>query len=402
MDFSIYSPDEEVFRTEVRAWIKENLPDEIKLPEAKRDDTVDLAKIKEFRKRLADKGWAAPTWPKEWGGGELTPAQSDIINEELDAASAPPWPGMIGRSLIAPAIMVWGSEEQKRRFVPPLIRGDYLPYQCFTEPEAGSDLAALKTRAVKDGDDFVITGQKHFVGNAYEPEWFWLLAVTEPEGKRHHNIGAFFMPANLPGITVETMDMMLTEVKRRIYLDGVRVPREYLIGGETDGWAVSQSTLEMEHGGGGGGGEMHLNRVRDTMEYARKTMRNGKPLSQDPHIRHALTEAYIAARVTRLFGLRNQWMHYAHQPMSYHGSQSMISSKNLSYTISQAILDVAGPYASVTDAELAPYEGAFEHRFRQAVTNSHPAGTVEVHKLIVARRLGLGRPPEQAAKTTSY
>ncbi|MFN8533225.1 MAG: acyl-CoA dehydrogenase family protein [Dehalococcoidia bacterium] len=404
MDFSLYhySPEEEQFRAEVRAWVAENLTDDLLLPEVRRDDALPLDAIKAFRRKLADKGWAAPTWPVEWGGGGLTPAQAAIIDDVLLEANAPPWPGMIGKSLIAPAVWVWGTEEQKRRFIPPLIRGDLLPYQMFTEPEAGSDLAALKTRAVRDGDDYVITGQKHFVGNAYEPEWFWLLAVTNPEAPRHQNIGAFFMPANLPGVTVETMDMFITEVKRRVYLDEVRVPAEYLIGGEGNGWAVSQSTLEMEHGGGGGSGEYLMRRVRELIDYARTTERDGRPLSQDPAIRRTLVDTWADAQIVRLFALRNGWMHHAKEPMAHQGSQYMVHQKNLSFTIAQAALEIAGPYSALTDPDTAPYDGIFERRFREAINNSHPAGTVEVHKLIVARRLGLAKPAAQAAPTSSF
>lgn len=401
MDFEVYSPEQERFRQEVREWISQNLPDDVKLPEVRRDDTVDVDKIKAFRSKLADKGWAAPTWPVEWGGGGLSPDLASVIDEELDAAHAAPWPGNIGRTLIAPAVWVWGTEEQKKRFIPMLIRGDVLPYQLFTEPDAGSDLASMKTRAVKDGDDFVITGMKHFVGNAYYPEWFWILAVTDPDAPRHRNLGAFLVKADSPGVVVETMDMVITEVKRRVYLDGVRVPRANLIGGETDGWPVSQSTLEMEHGGGGGGRSIQK-RVDQIIDYARTTMKHGKPLSEDPHIQRTIVDLHVEAQITRLLGQRNAWMHHAKQPMAHHGSQYMIYNKNFAFTVAQALLDVAGPYASLTDPDLVPHEGLFERRFREALNNSHPAGTVEVHKLIVSRRLGLAKRAEKPAPTAGF
>jgi alkylation response protein AidB-like acyl-CoA dehydrogenase len=359
MDFSIDSPHQEEFRHEVRAWLAEHLTDELKLPEVRREETVDLEKIKAFRRKLAEKGWAAPTWSGEWGGGGLTSDLASVIEEELFLAGAAPWPGTVGLGLIAPAVWIWGTEEQKRRFIPMLIRGEAIFYQLFTEPDAGSDLASMKTRAVRDGDDFIITGVKHFNGNAYRPEWFWLLAVTDPDGPRHHNIGAFLIPADLPGVTVETMDLVISEVKRRVYLDGVRVSRQSLIGGETNGWAVSQSTLEMEHGNHGAQTTRASaqQRVDQLMEYARVARRRGRQLCEDPQVQRSLLDYYVQAQVTRLFSLRNQWMYHAKQPMAHHGSQFMIQNKTLSFVEAQAILEVAGPYASMLDPVTAPNGG---------------------------------------------
>ena len=400
MDFELYTQEEDSFREEVRAWLEENLQDGLRLPE-RMEHVADQALLWEFQRRLADKGWAAPTWPKEWGGSELPLAQAAIIEEELQASDCPVMPGAIGRRLVAPAIWVWGTEDQKKRFIRPLVRGEYNVFQLFTEPGAGSDLASLQTRAGKNGDDFIIDGHKTFVGNAYDPEWFWLLGVTDPEAPRHHNLGAFFFPADLPGVTVDMLDLMTTEVKRVVYLDNVRVSREYLIGGETEGWGVSQTTLEMEHGGGGGVVDL-VRRIGQLIEYARNTTVNGQPLSQRPHVQRALVDLYIEGQITRLMGLRNQWMHHAKETMAHHGSQFTLLRKQLSFTLAQAILETAGPYSSLTDSDVVPYDAVFEYRFREAITGAHPAGTLEIHKLIMARRLGLGKKAEQAAPTPAF
>jgi alkylation response protein AidB-like acyl-CoA dehydrogenase len=272
MDFEItYTEEQERFRAEVRAWLDANAPTEdLPSDEAEMSEEQRRA-VREFRRKLGAKGWLAPTWPKEYGGGGLSSAHAVVLNEEL-ARRKVPMAYDLGLSLGAPAIMVHGTQEQKDRFLPPILKGEVITWQVFSEPEAGSDLASLKTRAERDGDEYIINGSKQFVGHiGSRPDYLYTLVNTDPEGPRHENISAFLVPAHLPGISIVPMDLIAGE-KQFVYFDNVRVPREYLIGAENKGWMVANTTLELEHGGRGspgGEGTGRTTRLAEVIEYLR-------------------------------------------------------------------------------------------------------------------------------------
>jgi len=251
MDFELhYTEEQEAFRAEVRAWLEANVP-RVELP----PDTADLTEEhyaigRAFRRQLGAKGWLAPTWPKEFGGGGLTPDHAVVLNEELARYDTPAL-GDLGLVVSAPAILVHGNDEQKRRYLPEIIKGEVITWQVFTEPEAGSDLASLKTRGVRDGDDYLINGQKQFVGTGITPDYLYTLVNTDPSGPRQENLSVFMVPAQSNGVTIQSMDLIAGGTKRFVFFDNVRVPADTLIGRENEGWWVAQTTLDLEHGGSG-------------------------------------------------------------------------------------------------------------------------------------------------------
>jgi alkylation response protein AidB-like acyl-CoA dehydrogenase len=251
MDFELhYTEEQEAFRAEVRAWLEANVP-RVELP----PDTADLTEEhyaigRAFRRELGAKGWLAPTWPKEFGGGGLTPDHAVVLNEELARYDTPAL-GDLGLVVSAPAILVHGNDEQKRRYLPGIIKGEVITWQVFTEPEAGSDLASLKTRGVRDGDDYLINGQKQFVGTGITPDYLYTLVNTDPSGPRQENLSVFMVPAQSNGVTIQSMDLIAGGTKRFVFFDNVRVPADTLIGRENEGWWVAQTTLDLEHGGSG-------------------------------------------------------------------------------------------------------------------------------------------------------
>jgi alkylation response protein AidB-like acyl-CoA dehydrogenase len=251
MDFELhYTEEQEAFRAEVRAWLEANMP-RVELP----PDTADLTEEhyaigRAFRRQLGAKGWLAPTWPKEFGGGGLTPDHAVVLNEELARYDTPAL-GDLGLVVSAPAILVHGNDEQKRRYLPGIIKGEVITWQVFTEPEAGSDLASLKTRGVRDGDDYLINGQKQFVGTGITPDYLYTLVNTDPSGPRQENLSVFMVPAQSNGVTIQSMDLIAGGTKRFVFFDNVRVPADTLIGRENEGWWVAQTTLDLEHGGSG-------------------------------------------------------------------------------------------------------------------------------------------------------
>jgi len=404
MDFELhYSEEQEEFRKEVNAWIDANVPPNLEQPEDPRNITYELyQQAREFRRKLGAKGWLVPTFPKEYGGGGLDVAQAIIIAEVLAERDAeiPRILGDNGVSLFIPAIMVWGTEEQKKRFLPAMCGGEAITWQGYTEPDAGSDLASLKTRATRDGDEYVINGDKIFIGSSFDFDYVFTLAVTDPTAPRHHNIGAFMVPANLPGIKVLDLDLFAEAGqpgKRHVFYEDVRVPATHLIGGETDGWQVTQSVLEVEHGGGGAVVSRYgfLERILD---YCKATERNGKPISQDPDARQELVNIYVQSEIGRLWGLRNYWMRHARKPgLGYEGSQTSLHQKAFAPKMGAAYLRILGPAALLDDPKVAPLKGAMELQQRNSIC-THPGGTVEVQKLIIARRLGLSRTREKAAQ----
>ena len=409
MDFAYhYTTEQEAFRQEVRDWLEARVPEEIRHPlDAKHMDRDLFDWNFEFRKDLGNKGWLHPMYPKEFGGGGLTAEYNVVIQEELLRLEVP-LPGH-DNGFDLPALMVWGTEEQKKEFLPPRLRGEKLGWQLFTEPGAGSDLASLKTRAVKDGDDWVLTGEKVFVGgdsgyvsedtkvpDALQMGELFTLAVTDPNAPRHRNMGFFYVPGDSPGVTAQTLDLLVGQGKRQVYLDNVRVPSSRVIGGESQGWQVAQTSLEIEHGGGGS----PVPRDHTVAKFLDWMRESGK--GQDTHLQQVAMDAFIDAEIGRLIQVRNFWMYSAGQEMTYHGSQNSLWRKESQLRMADAMREVMGMDA-LLDAQdpLASHGGEFEHFQRESLAGAHPGGTIEVQKVIVARRIGVSRTKERAAATPS-
>ncbi len=408
MDFMYrYTPEQDEFRREVRDWLADNLPTDINRPlESSHVDAHTWEQVRQFRLRLGEKGWLHPTFPKEYGGGGLSTEEGVVIREELEKADLPPF---YDNSLDLPAILVWGTEEQKREILEPRLRGEKLGWQLFTEPGAGSDLASLQMRAIRDGDDWVLTGQKVFVGGdaGYaDPDnkvpddvqmgELFTLAVTDPDAPRHRNMGYFMVPGDTPGITVQTLDLLVGQGKRHVFMDNVRVPASRLIGGETQGWQVAQTTLEIEHGGGG---EV-VPRNSTFKKFLAYCTENG--LDRDDHNEQLLMKAYIDNEVQRLLGARNHWMYSTHQEMSFHGSHLSLWRREAGLRTADVIREVGGLNAMLDfEDSMAPIDGELEVHQRASLTAAHPGGAIEIQKVIIARRLGVSRTRERAAPTPS-
>lgn len=211
MDFEVtYTEEQQRFREEVRAWFEANVPAGItRTPSTAAESDENYRQRRELGLKLGAKGWLFPMAPKEYNGGGLDVDHAIILEEEADRfdLSLPPFYDS-GATLGAPTILVWGTEEQKRTFLPPIHKGEVRVWQLLSEPSAGSDLAGVKMRAIRDGDEYVLNGQKIFIGSANGTDWMWTIAVTNPNGKRHENLGWFMVDAGLPGITVQPMDLL--------------------------------------------------------------------------------------------------------------------------------------------------------------------------------------------------
>jgi len=409
MDFSLeYTKEQEEFASEVRAWLEVNLPDGLATPA----DPAKLSyeqwqKRRALGRRLGKKGWLGPTFPKEYGGGGLTMDHAIVIEKELAeyGISLPPYydPGI---RLAAPAVTVWGSDEQKERFLNPILKGEVVTWQLFTEPGAGSDLAGLKTKALRDGDEFVINGEKVFVGGLHDVDQFWLLACTDPEGSRHKNLGMFIVPADLPGVSITALDLIAAGgeagvspgFKNRVYLEDVRVSGACLIGPETDGWGVANSTLEIEHGGSGG---LFTHRVADRfLTHCRTSPGMLKRLKNNPEIGDAAVKVYIDSQIERLFALRNYWIRHAKKQRTYEGNQYSLFRKRFGVRLAESMMNILGPYALTSDTQWGIEEGLFECHQRAGIITA-PGGSSEIQRVRMARRIGIGRATKEQASATT-
>ena len=407
MDFELkFTPEQERFRTQVRAWLEEHAPKDLEMPADPSQLTYqDYQKRRKLGRELGEKGWLYPTYPREYGGGGLSEEEALILVQELDryGLNLPPYYDTGGK-LGAASIIVWGTEEQKRRFLPSMLRGQVRTWQLLSEPEAGSDLANVKTAAVRDGGEYVINGQKIFVGSTHGAEWSWMIVNTDPDGKRHENLSWFVVPMDLPGISWAPMDLLFTGnergaasgIKQTVYFENVRVPAFNLVGGENNGWKVAGTHLELEHGlmQTSLSGDELLARV---FRICKETQRNGQPLSKDNQVRDLLVDMYIDAEIGRLFHMRNYWIQHTKRTLSYEGPQAYLHMKRSALRASKAIHNILGPYALTLDPEWGLEEGHIEVQQRGSIVAQHPGGTVEIQKVIMARRLGIGRAVREQA-----
>ena len=407
MDFEVtYTEEQQRFRREVRAWLDTSVPPDVKrTPVSPEDNLRRYGQLRDLGRKLGAKGWLYPTAPAKYGGGGLDVDHAIILEEEVDRLdlSLPPYYDSGGR-LGSASILVWGTEAQREAFLPPIYTGEVRTWQLLTEPGAGSDLAGVRTTtAVRDGDEYVINGQKIFVGSDNGADRIWMIACTDPSGARHENLSWFMIDANLPGITVQPMELMGTGgeggtdsgVKNTVFFDDVRVPAFALVGGLNKGWTVASTHLELEHGGGGRIGK---NRVWDRLlRYCQETKRDGVPLSQQADVRDGLADIYIKAEITRLFGLRNFWLTYARRTRSYEGPQLSYYRKTAGLWMTGAILDLVGPAALTNDKLWGSPEGFLELQQRNGIVSVHPGGTTDIQRVQMARRIGIGRSTKEAA-----
>jgi alkylation response protein AidB-like acyl-CoA dehydrogenase len=399
MDFEFhFTKEQEEFRKEVRTFIEENAAKEPIVPCDEEFITPELYLMgRELQKKLGAKRWFAPAYPKEYGGGGLDIEHCVILAQEFARIrDERRWPLFTEVSPIQTGgVMAQGTDEQKRRFLPKLLSGEWTGWQCFTEPDAGSDEAAMKSTAVREGDYYIISGDKIFVGETpvgLRPDYLYWPAVTDPKAPRHENISAFFIPSDLPGIKYEAMELTCsaTGQKWEVWCENVRVPAYCLIGQENKGWLVTQATLALEHGGGGSVVPWRTTALK-LIEYCKNTMRHGKPISSDPLIQDTLIKIYIEYHTERLWGLRNFQMAEGKIPrIPYTGTQTSLHMKRMWPFLGKAMLDILGPHAILDDPDLALISGEIEYQVRLADV-THPGGTPEVQQIIMARGLGLGR-----------
>jgi alkylation response protein AidB-like acyl-CoA dehydrogenase len=372
-----FNEGEIAFRDELRAWFAANDPG----VEPDGDEDLRYAWRRDFQRRLADGGWAAVHWPREYGGRGASLTESAIFFEELGRSGAPLPANVLGLLLAGPTIMTWGSATQKDRYLAPILTADEIWCQGFSEPDAGSDLASLKTRAVRDGEDWLVTGQKVWTSGAQYSKWCMLVARTDPEAPKHKGLTYFLMDMEQPGVQIRPLRQITGEPEfNELFLDNARVPHEHILGGEGNGWKVALTTLMNERAGLGFFLQVRLRQLLDRVidEAARAG------LLEDPVLADRLGELHLRTEIVRLTAYRGLTAIEKYGQPGPEGSLTKWMWSDTNQRLTQLAVDLLGPRALRADDPWA-------YELLRARGNSIEGGTTEVLKNIVAERV-LGLP----------
>ncbi len=390
MDFNFTSEDE-AFRKELRAWLEKNRPERpaSELESFFEEDNDDWKRRVAWFKKLHSGGWTGIDWPREYGGRGATILQTIVYHQELGRAGAPlPYIGS-GTSLIGPTLMHWGTDEQKQRFLPKILSGDEIWCQGYSEPNAGSDLAALQTRAVEDGDDFVVNGSKIWTSSAQYSDWTFLLVRTDPSAPKHKGISYLLVDMHSPGITVRPL-IQMTGAKgfNQVFFEDVRVPKTNLVAEKNQGWQVAITTLMFERTGAGGGSGGQL---RELVKLARSVQRNGRPAWDDSSVRQKIAEFHCEAEALKYTGYRQLTRRLKGLPPGPEGSIMKLCGSELSLRIQMFAMELLGPYSQLEyKAPMAIDSGKWSYRMLAARGITIAAGSNQIqHNIIGERVLGL-------------
>jgi alkylation response protein AidB-like acyl-CoA dehydrogenase len=385
----------------VREFIRTRLPEELKPENQERREAGPMfggggPAMKDWTKALAERKWIAPAWPAEYGGAGLTVMQQFIFNEEMAEARAPR-PGGIATGFAGPTLIVHGTEQQKQKYLPEILTGEVLWCQGYSEPGAGSDLASLQTRAVADGDDFVVNGQKIWTSGAHASKWMILLTRTDPNAPKHRGITYFIVDMKSPGISVRPLvNMAASHEFNEVFFDSVRVPRENMIGEENRGWYLAQTTLSFERSNiGSAVGQRQT--VQDLITFAREAG-DRSTLSHNPALATELTDRYVEATVALMLSYKIISIQAKEGVAPGHeASVAKLFGTELNQRIYRTGMKMLGPYGQLnrSQSEAArkwlPLRGRIEYMYLRTVANTIEGGTSEIQRNIIATR-GLGLP----------
>jgi len=391
MDFATTAEDE-AFRLELQTWLDANLPEfaaEGEIGDESNADRRIMLRRQAWQRRLHEGRWAAINWPKAWGGREATVSQNTIYSEVMARAKTPGIYNANGLWQIGPMILRWGTEEQQQRWLPAILDATEHWCQGFTEPEAGSDLANLRTQAVADGDDYVVNGRKIWISTAHLAKWGLFLVRTDPtaieRGAKHEGITALIIDMELPGIEVTVIrDITGGELFCEVTFDDARVPAAYRLGDEDQGWKVAMGTLGHERVGTAGLSVSMRIELDNLIATAR--LHNPDALA-DPAIRDRIARLWTQLELTRLLNARALSKILKGQPNWPEVPLAKLQWSSLSQTIAELGVDILGPMGVLTrGGPDAVDKGHWSHNYVWQRYTSIGAGTTEVQKNIIADR----------------
>ncbi len=388
MDFRFSDEDEE-FRRQVTEFVEREVPWDWRTRTIDAEEPEDIPLVKEFRQKLASNGWLTMAWPEEYGGQSASHIKQVVFNEEMASREIPA--NDAGVRMVGPVIMLYGTEEQKREFLPRIARAEIDWAQGYSEPDAGSDLASLQTRAIVDGDDFVVNGSKIWNGAHSGADWMFMLARTDPDAPKHRGISFLLAEMDSPGVTVEKIPVMWNAYRSLVTFEDVRVPTKNLVGELNRGWYVGAALLDFERSGVDRPARAERV-IGDLVQFCKENTRNGRPISEDPLIRHRLASMAVEIETCRLMCYQVAWMQ----------SQDLIPNKEASITKAYGSemmlrlyslgMDILGLYGQLEPgSKWAPLQGRIENTYMRSAGSTAAAGTSEIQRNIIATR-GLGLP----------
>ena len=387
MEFE-FTTEQESWRNEIRGWIREEFGADWNGLDVSNDEEGSdeaWAFAKGIRAKLAQKQWTAPAWPSEHGGMGLSFAEQAIFNEEL-AYHRVPGPDLISVGYVGPTLLVYGTEEQKERHLDDIVNARASWCQGYSEPGSGSDLASLQTRAVKDGDDYVINGQKIWTSNAHRADWMFALVRTDPDAPKHRGISYLLVDMKTPGITVRPLINMLGgHGFNEVFFEDVRVPAENRVGEENRGWYVGMATMDFERSALSGSAALRRN-FEDFIDYL------GESPETSREAKLGVADTAINIEVSRLLSLRVLSMQQGGLAPNHEASVAKMFSSELSQRFARFGVNTMGSYGQVRKGDpYAQMQGWFTEQYMSSVPATIAGGSSEIQRGIIATR-GLGLP----------
>jgi alkylation response protein AidB-like acyl-CoA dehydrogenase len=394
LDFTL-SPDQDAFRQRVRAWLEANIPEDwtrFGLSEVPRPEAY--AFLRKWQATLYDAGFIGITWPKEYGGQGLTFVEEMILHQEMALQKAPPMLNVLGVGMAGPTIIAYGTEEQKKRYPAKILSCEEIWCQGYSEPNAGSDLASLQTRAVKDGDHWVINGQKVWTSLAHIADWMMLLARTDADAPKHKGITYFLLDMKTPGVTVKPLKQLTGDAEfNEVFFDNVRVHESRVLGGVNNGWAVGLTTLMYERLALGFGLQVRLRiSVDQLVDMARRMEKNGRSLTKDPVMRQKLAQLWIDTESLKYTGARAVTRLLKGELPGPEASTGKMMWVETHQRLQELAMEIQGPYSQLARGAAAAIDGGvWQYSFLRSRANSIEGGTTEIQKNIIGERV-LGLP----------
>jgi alkylation response protein AidB-like acyl-CoA dehydrogenase len=383
------APELREFQQEVRDFIKQNLDEATRKERTSGEFGTGLGPLgRKFLRKMGDKGWMGLTWPKEYGGLGKGFMHRFILSEEMDYADAPS-PGF-GASVVGPCIMLFGTEWQKKEFLPKIAKGEIFFGLSYTEPEAGSDLASLKLAAKADGDDYVLNGQKIFNSETHVADYLWLAARTDFESPKHKGVSLFMVDAKAPGITPQAMYTLGGERTNIVFYDNVRVSKSHLLGEPNKGWYYLAAAIDLERFFPI---SKTLHRLENMITLAHQPGPSGRRPADDPVLLHRLSTLVVEAQAVRSLSFRMAWMQGKGVVPNIEASILKLFLREYNQRVARLGVQMFGLYGQLRgeNGGLAPLHGELEKAYRASPVGTITGGTSEVQRNVIATR-GLGLP----------
>jgi alkylation response protein AidB-like acyl-CoA dehydrogenase len=384
------TPEEEAFRAQVRAWLEANLPEHARGKAA--GGASGLERARAWQRKVFEAGYLALGWPKEYGGQALDPMRQVIVSEEMNRAGAPLLPGNVGITMVGPTLITWGNDQQRRHYLPKILTAEQIWCQGYSEPNAGSDLAALRTSAELHGDEFVVNGQKIWTSFAHIADMMFALVRTDPTRPKHRGISYILIDMHSPGITVRPLIQMTGSGEfNEVFFDNVRVPRENVVGELNEGWKVANTTLVHERNMMGTVSAARRTWVQ-LLETARAVRRHGRPAIEDPYFRQRVADLEISVEAMRLHSMRLLTNVIKERSPGVESMISKLAGTELSFDLADAGMALGGSFTMLDrGGDAAARRDRWVRHLMMSFAFRISGGSSHIQKNIIAER-GLRMP----------